>query len=139
MRTVLVTIEGPYGPVDAELAGDVPIHTLAPLILELCGVDASQSVTPQPSIPHPLDTARLAQGGYAFEVGGSQWALECRANEPLNLERSLISCQIVDGMRLTLHDLVVRQLEREQAAQFVPQEVAPSAATGGVGVIWRRG
>jgi hypothetical protein len=139
MQTVLVTIEGPQNVVDAELAGDVPIRTLAPLLLELCGVGVRQSpAQPQLSAGRLMELARLAQEGYAFEAAGSVWAVELRPNEPLPLDRSLIACQVVDGMRLRLHDLVARQRQRELEAQFVPQEVAPSGATAGVGVVWRR-
>ncbi|GEM_PF-1288808 len=138
MRTVLVTIEGPQGTVDAELAGDAPIRTLAPLLLELCGVSVPQAPQIQLSAARLMELASLAQEGYAFEAAGSVWAIELRPNEPLPLDRSLIACQVVDGMRLRLRDLVARQRQRDLAAQFIPQEIAPSGSTAGVGVVWRR-
>ncbi len=131
MRTVLVTIDGQQGPVDADLAGETPIRALAPLIFALAGV---VGVAP------PADDRNympLARDPYHLSMAGSQWVLELRAGEPLPVDQSLIACQVFDGMRLTLRDVVAQRREREQAAQFVAQGVQPSAATAGVGVVWR--
>lgn len=132
MRTVLVTIDGPYGPVDADLVGETPIRALTPLIFALTGVTrADDPRADQTYMP-------LARDPYLISAAGSQWALELRPGQPLPLDYSLIACQVFDGMRLTLRDVVKDRQEREQAAQFVAQAVQPSAETAGVGVIWRR-
>ncbi|HUY77219.1 MAG TPA: EsaB/YukD family protein [Ktedonobacterales bacterium] len=132
MRTVLITIDGPHGPVDADLAGETPIRALAPLLFALTGVtladDARDEQTFQPPSRDP----------YLLNAAGSRWTLELREGQPLPVDYSLIACQVFDGMRLTLRDVVAQRREREQAAQFVAQVVQPSAATAGVGVVWRR-
>jgi len=130
MRTVLITIDGPHGPVDVDLAGETPIRALADQLLALTGVasadDGNQTFQPPSRDP------------YCLTAAGSQWALELRPDEPLPVDYSLIACQVFDGMRLALRDVVAQRRERERAAQFAAQMVQPSAATAGVGVVWRR-
>ncbi len=132
MRTVLITIDGPNGPVDADLAGETPIRALAPLIFALTGVTRADDPYADQTFQPP------SRDPYFLNAAGRQWALEARPGQPLPVDYSLIACQMYDGMRLALRDAVALRREHEQAAQFVAQAVQPSAATAGVGVVWRR-
>lgn len=132
MRTVLITLDGPHGPVDADLAGETPIRALAPLLFALTGVAQADDPRDEPTFEPP------SRDPYLLNAAGSRWALELRDGQALPVDHSLIACQVFDGMRLTLRDVVAQRRAREQAAQFVAQSVQPSAATAGVGVIWRR-
>jgi WXG100 protein secretion system (Wss), protein YukD len=123
MRTVLVTVDSPVRSVDCELPGDVPIRELLPLLVDVCGMsEMNDAGDPSaPSAPFRL------------------WTLGLRASQPLAEIESLIACGIMDGMRLLLRDRESWDAESpSMTAGVQPEDIHPTAETGGIGVRWNR-
>jgi hypothetical protein len=119
MQTVLLTLIGPTRRIDLRLPAEVPIGDLLPILLDLCGPDAS---------PHaPMDRSPA-------------WYLMLPTSHAvLPSTHSLHACSVVDGaILLLLQDpaAFVAQQRQANGPSFHPQVLLPSTETGGIGVRW---
>lgn len=114
MQTVLLTLIGPTRQIDLRLPAEVPIGELLPILLDLCGPQAS---------PH-----------------GPVWCLVLPTHRMvLPPTHSLHACGVVDGAILLLQPnqpAFVAPQPQASSPSFHPQGLLPSAETGGIGVRW---
>lgn len=117
MQNILLTIIGPSRKYDLELPGDVPIHSLLPLLMDICG--------PTPAL--------------LPEKGADEWCL-CVAESyrVLNASLSLSDAEIFDGSILHLQKVSALKEERLPEKGFQPRALTPGPETGGIGVQWDR-
>jgi len=118
MRSVLVTLTTRHDTRDLEMPAEVAVRDLLPALLDLCGLPPS----PQ------------GQGG-ADGASGAVWTLGLEGIGPLPAARSLLECEIVDGMRLLLLD---SHAWRALGPRAPAHSATPRAGAGGIGVRWRR-
>ena len=119
-QTLLVTVQGTRQRLDIELPGDVPIHDLIPLLLEMCN--------------HPARFARSAG------LNKAAWTIHIAdLAQPLRLTQTLANAGVLDGDILFLQE---RNASRDKSSQTrnrgSAQTITASEQTGMIGVEWEK-
>jgi uncharacterized ubiquitin-like protein YukD len=117
MQNILLTIVGPYRQYDLELPGDVPVHDLLPLLVDICG---------------PTHASTRDQEAV-------KWCLRvAESSRTLSGTLSLSDAGIFDGMVLHVQEVSTLKEERVPETGFRPRSLTPGPATGGIGIQWDR-
>jgi uncharacterized ubiquitin-like protein YukD len=119
-QNLLVTVQGTRRKLDIELPGDVPVHELIPVLLEMCN---------QPS--------RFAPGASRSKTA---WTLHiAQLDQPLKTTQTLADAGVLDGDILLLQERSTSQSRSAQTRnRGSAQTVEASAQTGMIGVEWKK-
>ena len=119
-QTLLVTVQGTRRRLDIELPGDVPVHELIPLLLDMCN--------------HP---ARFAMSA---GLNKAAWTLHVdHLAQPLQPIQTLAGAGVLDGDVLLLQERnAARSKSPQSRSRSSAQVIEASEQTGMIGVEWEK-